>query len=149
MKRIPQLLAIIILAGCASMQTVSPEKLIYQKIIEAPGMTQAQLYDKALQWMAYTFRSSKNVIQYQNQNEFKIIGKGYLDVNYSGLAAVPTYFTLTIETKDGRLRITFSNMGFDNGMPFNNQLQLDAFSMRAYDLVYSLQKSLESPAESW
>ncbi len=52
------------------------------KVIDSVKGSQNQLYIKAYQWMANTFNSAKEVIQMQDKEAGKLIGKGVMKTAY-------------------------------------------------------------------
>ena len=79
-------------------------KVIYQGVVEANGFTQAQLYANAKKWIANTFNSSKDVIQYDD-NSSEIIGKGVLPVQWpvkKMLIPSNAAHTFKLKFKDGK-----------------------------------------------
>ncbi len=139
---------LLVILSCAGQMPLPQNEVVYQEVIEISGKTKEELYENSLKWMAEIFNSSKAVIQYQNKDNGEIIGKGILPVKYT-FAPVNTNFTLIIEIKDEKIRMTFKDMGFDNSMPFNNNNQLDAFKSAAFDMVYSLQKYNKITRSDW
>lgn len=135
------------LTGCVSVPMEGEYE--YVEIIESPGNGKDVLFDKSLKWLAETFKSSKAVIEYQNKDSGEIIGNGSLRVAYTAFGSMNTYFTLLIETKDGKLRMTFKNMRYDQGYSMNSKGQLDTFSNEAYNLVYSLKNYITKKNDSW
>lgn len=79
----------------------------YSEVVEIPDKTADQLYSKANEWFALTFKSANDVIQLKDPIERKIIGKGIKRVDYS-VGRWDTYynasFTLFVQFKDGRYK---------------------------------------------
>jgi hypothetical protein len=88
------------LQSCLSLQTVTVPKT--DKIIEVQG-TKDELYIKANEWMVRTFNNAKSVIQFQDKEAGKIMGK-YL-MNSIGQTGADTYSLITISVKDGATKI--------------------------------------------
>src|SRR5512138_553764 len=74
------------LTGCASTLMLSPNALQVQKVVEAPGLTKAQIIERAKVWSARNFRQSmarwyeendrRSVLQYENAKEGMMIASG-------------------------------------------------------------------------
>ena len=91
---------------CASQTRIqNPEQLNYQQVYEVT-LTKDVIYDKALEWMARTYGSSKEVIELQDKELGKIIGKGITQIKYP-LATIPCEYTIIVEAKDNKFRVTF------------------------------------------
>lgn len=91
------------------------ERTIVQ-VFEAPNYSKDQIFTGAWMWMAEHFKSAKAVIEYENKDEGVIIGNGVIKYPCSGAMecmfkpdwTVP--FTMRVESKDGRFRLTFTNV---------------------------------------
>jgi hypothetical protein len=101
-------ISLLLLCGCATMKTATPEEAQYQNIILLPGMQKDIIYSKTLAWMAETYGSSKSVIELQDKENSRIIGHGvtYFTTIY---VKIPCEYTVSIDIKDGKLRATFNN----------------------------------------
>jgi len=102
-------LAILLFIGCAgvNLTEVKPEERNQTYIFEIE-MNKSQLFDKIIEWMARTYNSSKDVIQMQDKNNGKIIGKGvtsFLNI----YVEIPCEYTVTIDVRDNKYRIIFEN----------------------------------------
>jgi len=87
-----------------------------EQVFEAPGHTKDEIYNAAKIWIAESFRSAKAVIEYDNKDEGTIIGNGLIPYPCKGAfdcLGKPDWkvrFTVRIDTKDDKFRLTFSNM---------------------------------------
>jgi hypothetical protein len=114
------------LTGCAYIKTLPPEQLVVNKIIEAPGMSKAQLFERSKIWLAKTFRQPtsgfaednwrRTVIQYENESKGILIANAAILYPYRNFSG-DTYkegwevrFTLAAEVMDGKARISFSDL---------------------------------------
>ncbi len=135
--RIFLLLSIILsLSICSFSQTELPidEKtglVKYEQIVVIDSTTQGELFSLAMQWFAESFRSSQNVIQYFDKESGKIIGKGNVQIDDTGLGFGGTIhpkqsghvdFKIEFTSKDNRYRIIIedfihvsSEPGFSGG----------------------------------
>ncbi len=115
-------------AGCAGVQTLPPQQLTVRKVLEVPGMTKGHIFDKSKLWIARNFKPYKAVRHYENREtpvvEYANETKGILiatgTINYPGTAFSATEgykrywevtFTMEEDIKEGRVRVTFSNLG--------------------------------------
>lgn len=74
-------------------------------------------------WIAETFKSAKAVIEYENKNDGTIIGNGVIDYPCEGLECFGTSrwrvpFTMRVDTKDDRFRLTFTNVNLELPPPY-------------------------------
>ena len=105
------ILSVIALASCASVPIAPVEERSVQKVHDI-DLTQNEIYDMSLEWMARTFFDSKEVIELKDKDNGKIIGKGI--VTFKGKigwfsANIPCRFTLIVEAKDNKYRTTYNN----------------------------------------
>ena len=117
MKSSVLVLVVALLAGCAGMipAPVKEEDKTFSQVFESPGHSKDFLYEKVRIWMAQNFKSSKEVIEYENKLEGSIIGNGITTYPCSGLECmikigwmVP--FTMRVDVKDDKFRLTYSNL---------------------------------------
>lgn len=110
MKKIFYTIAILVLfVSCATSPTTGPT--MTERIIEVQK-SKSELFVASMDWIAKTFMSAKAVIEYQDKEAGKIVGHGSALVNY---AVIPmnTHFTLTIDTKDNKARISIQGVYFE------------------------------------
>jgi hypothetical protein len=142
----------ILFTGCASQQPVAQSDMMYQEVVELDGKSQTEIYNSVLQALATMFNSSKAVIQYQDKDTGKIIGKGNVDVTYT-IIPVTTCFTITIETKDNKMRVTFTDLYVNDSTlgtsPLTIQGQLDSFTAKAKEIVAALKNSIKTQSTAW
>lgn len=145
MKTLAVVALVGVLAGCENMQPIQESSKTFDRVVEAPGFTKDQLYNGSKMWIAESFKSAKDVIEHHSKEDGVIIGNGVIPypctgMECSGRDRTKVPFTMKVETKDNRFRLTFSNIKIDspevsNGgflivpamtMPMNNQGELDA-----------------------
>lgn len=105
MKNFFLILISLYLVGCVSNQPPELHTLIKVHNI---NLEENQIFEKALQWMAENFNDSKSVIEYKNPETGTIIGKGGTEI-HSGLIMLPVQFTMKVEIKKGKYRVTFDD----------------------------------------
>jgi hypothetical protein len=80
-------------------------KLItYEAVVEIPGATKDQLYDRALEWMAKTYQSANDVVQIKDKEQGKLLAKGGIPYVYHNILSGYVVHTQTIYVKDGRYK---------------------------------------------
>jgi len=153
MKKISMLVGLVAaLFACGTAPaTLQPEERVIQQVIEV-DRPRDELFDLAMEWVARAFRSAQAVIQYQDREAGKIVGKGNMTVTYV-LFSYPTYFTLTIETKDGRVRATVEDayvlVDYENEVPIRKVEQMKRFKPKVLDLFASLEAALRVEKADW
>ncbi len=118
----------LVTAGCAGLQPVPPGQLYVQKTLEAPGMNQEQLYWNSKLWITRNFRpymavwlyqrKTSPLIEYANEKQGILIATGTIPYPYKAFSFTEgnkayweVNFTLEVDVKYGKARITFSNLG--------------------------------------
>jgi hypothetical protein len=110
---------VLVAPGYASAKRPLPltdeEKTVVQ-VFETPDYTKDQVFTASRMWIAEHFKSAKAVIEYENKDEGTIIGNGIIHYPCGGAFEclmksdwnVP--FTMKVESKDGKFRLTFTNI---------------------------------------
>jgi len=88
--------------------------ILYENVISLDSTYKKEvLYKTAKTWFVNTFRNSKEVIQSEDFNSGRIIGKGFIQTPTSiqistdipiGVVGENCYFTIQIDIKDGKYR---------------------------------------------
>ncbi|MDM1049507.1 DUF4468 domain-containing protein [Sphingobacterium hotanense] len=113
------------------------DKIVYEKIIDAPGMSKSELYAASKRFVANAVRSAKSVIQTEDEGTGLIICKGNVTLQHarSRMALIvpgrpvggTKYFTMQFESKEGRCRVRIYDIFEDN-------------TFQPYDRNYSLEE---------
>lgn len=102
-------IALLAITGCAS--TGSDDAITVETemsaIIEVPEKTADELFVLANSWAVDTFNSAEAVIEFSDKEAGMI--KGTFSHSISGLNTYATETTMTIEVREGRVRITFDD----------------------------------------
>lgn len=102
----------VLLAQQISMPIDSASNLIsYQEVVSVEGASKDELYIRATEWFAKTFKSAQDVIQMDDKSAGKVIGKGSAKNYYTVLMSPVEYYlnyTISITTKEGRYRYEIS-----------------------------------------
>lgn len=98
---------VVLLALCVGCATLPVEQITQQDVIDLPGMSKKQIFDKSKLWLASSFRSYKNVAQYEDFAEGKIIGNGSASWYWMRYLDTMTLLArIEIDAKDGKARMT-------------------------------------------
>lgn len=86
-------------------------ELQYQKVLEIPGMSAADLFKQCKKWVASTYKQAANVEQSELENEM-LSGRGNAPgvVKLAAIAYAGLGYNFKIDFKDGRIRYTVYNM---------------------------------------
>jgi len=101
---------------------IDPEtnKITYSEVVLVDSITTKQeLYLNAKEWFVHAFNSAQNVIQFDDKESGKIIGKGLISVG-STLGPVKSSdnlgvvsFVVEIQLKNGKYRYNFTDLWHD------------------------------------
>ena len=96
--------------GCATIMgaKAAPEMRTFEKIIDISGKTKDQIYIKANSWFVETFNSAESVIEFQDKEAGKIIGK-YVFTYTEGVYGYSVKQTVDLEMKDDKVRVKINN----------------------------------------
>ncbi len=107
------------LGGCASMtgmtQTTKPMPEVTEVIV-VDGKSKDQIFDASKIWIAKSFKSANNVVQYEDKASGTIIGKGNIKFPCYDFTSCGAFgndrvnFTVKIDSKDNKARISFSDI---------------------------------------
>lgn len=110
-------LIVALLGGCAAMMADKAKANPYtlEIINEAPELSSDEIYNAARLWIAETFVSGKEVTQLEDSEMGVVVGRGITQVEIGWLTYVDTFFKIRVDSKDGRYRLTFSDVSVDFG----------------------------------
>lgn len=84
--------------------------ICYTEIIQVQDISKDELYNRAHTWFVNAFKSAKDVIQMQDKESGKIMGKGAFQYSIGALLPVlDMTVTITIIAKDGRYKYILNN----------------------------------------
>jgi hypothetical protein len=92
-------------------------KVSYEGAVKVEGASATDLYIKANEWFARTFNSANNVIQMQDKEAGKIIGKGNITAygHFKNFESGIWKFTVSFTAKEGRFRYVISDIYHETG----------------------------------
>lgn len=96
-------------------------RVVYEKVVDAPGKTKTDLYSNAKSWCVTYFKYTKEPIQTEDKDAGRIISKGNLVVPFKGaLGNTIPYddkLMLQLDCKDGKYRYRFYDMSLTSPGP--------------------------------
>lgn len=106
---------LLVLSGCAGMQPAKESSI--ESVVDVPGRTKEQIYVATKIWIAETFHSAKAVIENDDKEAGRVIGNGIIAYPCNGIGCFGKEgwkigFTMRVDTKDQKFRLTFSNITF-------------------------------------
>jgi len=97
-------------------------KIFYEGIVETPNLTKVDLYNNAKQWFVDYFKSSKDVIQNEDKDQGRIVGKGIIFISRKDNGSKGDYndeITIQVDVKDGKYRYRIYNMTIIREVSYN------------------------------
>lgn len=107
------MIATILLTSCAGMEPAKESSI--ESVVDIPGRTKDQIYSSTKIWIAENFHSAKAVIEDDDRAAGRVIGNGLIQYPCSGISCLGKEdwkigFTMRVDIKDQKFRITFSNI---------------------------------------
>lgn len=84
----------------------------YERVIEVPELSKPELFNRGLNYFTYGYTSGKSVIQTEDKELGRIVGKGMYDDVHIGVTLVANvfdcYHIARLDVREGRARILLS-----------------------------------------
>ncbi|MDQ3073808.1 MAG: DUF4468 domain-containing protein [Bacteroidota bacterium] len=92
------------------------QKVIFKEIIKADSIPASELFIKSKEWISSYFNSAKAVIQIEDKEAGKIIGKAYnvIETSVFGYKAVQLHYTFAISIKNGKLKAEITDITYES-----------------------------------
>ncbi|MEJ7664036.1 MAG: DUF4468 domain-containing protein [Hymenobacter sp.] len=93
-------------------------KVSYRAVVQAPGLSEAELYKRAKQWFAEAPSTTKTPLLTDDAAAGRLVGQTGELVRQNVFGAnvqIPLWRTITIEVKPGRFRYQITDFAFDSG----------------------------------
>ena len=120
MKSLPLLVASLFLSGAVYAQKPSlpidekTQKVVYTEVVQVEGVSQAELYKRALNWFKTYFPNPASVIKVQDTTEGKISGQHaiyiYKDIDGAKHKYGQVKYMIEVQVKDGRFKFTINDI---------------------------------------
>lgn len=149
-------LTVLAFTGCAGTppEYAPSEDLFIQRVSEVPGFSKEELFNGTKIWVAKSFSSALDVVQYANRDQGVIVGKTSIPherpSKFGGPDRLELRFTVVAETKDDKIRTTFKDLRLMGGFGFDPLLKSDMEVIRPKleDSVRALVASFEKKTET-
>lgn len=151
--------------SCASLGPDVSGAVEYNEVITTEGMSADDVYIKANMWFVDAFKNADSVIQFSDKASGTIKGKYVSDLIISGYQQYLTTTTITVEVRNGRCRISFTDPsfkeylvngygirmgGFSGGdKPVKAQVMADSLKTEWEKLSLSLKNNLNTKGSEW
>jgi len=106
MKKVLVCLIALTVFGCASADMTEKSD-----VVNVPGMSKQQIFEKARQWITYKFVSGRAVIDYKDLTTGRIIAKGYVFLDSFMGSVMNAYLIATIDCVNGKAKLTLQPSG--------------------------------------
>lgn len=105
------------LVGCVTLPTPTEKKMEdITEVVNIPDKSKDQIFEGSKIWIAQSFKSANNVIQYADKEVGSIIGKGNIQYPCDGFIDCGAFgsdrvnFTIKIDSKDNKARVVISDI---------------------------------------
>lgn len=115
MKALMFVFGVALFVGCASVDLTERSN-----VIDLPGQTKQQIYEKSRQWLTYKFISGRAVMDYSEQSMGRIIAKGSLLLGNIMGSSMYVYLIGTIDSINGKAKISIIPAGCQVGTTRGN-----------------------------
>ena len=153
------------LVGCITIPTPTDKKMEdVVEVIDVPNKTKDQIFEGSKIWIAQSFKSANNVIQYADKETGSIIGKGSIKYPCVGFTDCGAFgndnvnFTIKIDSKDNKARVNISdvtrtnltyvqggfNVNIGKEVPINIVEHQQKISIKLKDVVSQYKTSITS-----
>jgi len=88
------------------------KRITFTAVVNVDSVSKDELYLRVKEWFAKTYNDSKEVIQMDDKESGKIIGKGSIEVFVHSLGLKPygyVKYVITVNVKDSRFKYEISN----------------------------------------
>jgi len=85
-------------------------KVSYEGVVKLDSLSSSDIYTRANEWFAITFNSAKSVIQMNDINSKKIIGKGSTSVLFRSFDGGQFFYTISFFAKEGRYKYIITDI---------------------------------------
>lgn len=120
----------------------STHKFTYTGVVDVPGMTKTDLYVAARSWFVSEYRSADDVIQMEDKEAGRIIGKGFSLVQWQ-MATRYVKHTVQIDLKDGKYRYIVT----DFAVKMNAYLPFESMNSKQYWNISKLHDETDKDAQ--
>ena len=128
------IVSLFVISSCTSSKESTIVKQPYPApfeftLLDTLSGTKEELYIKAFEWVSRTYGSAKAVIDMQDKEAGKIIGKAIVDLDGLKNLSGKVKYLIAIDTKDGKYRCTISNFDHSGTVSYT---RYGPFSSRSY-----------------
>lgn len=121
-------LSLAALSGCAALAPVPVTIGPYEVVQQAPGKTQAQIHDRARLWLAQNLGNSNYAaVQIRDRAAGMLVTNAVAAMPVGAFGtAVDVRFSMQVEAREGRYRVTATNLTYADGVATGRALSPDA-----------------------
>ncbi len=96
------------MVGCVATQPIETK---IERVVQMQDYEKDYIYDSVRMWIAENFKSAKKVIEYEDKETDTIIGNGSVAYPRKSSRVTNITFTMRVDVKNNKFRITFMNLG--------------------------------------
>jgi len=87
-------------------------KISFEEVVEIEGSNKDELYDRGREWFITKYVSAEDVLQLEDKENGKLIGKAISSIPYKSMGAnanMPIRYTIKIYFKEGRYKVVITD----------------------------------------
>ena len=151
-KYLIPIIVVLLFMSCATYdRPIAPEEIrTYEKILEVPNTSKDEIYVKANEWFVHTFNSAESVIQFQDKEAGKIMGKYRFNIVVGHPVSINPGMksTISVDVKVNRAKILIQGLISDFGADISNDLEFVEEARKVWvKLAISLEEYLNQKSE--
>ena len=126
-------------------------KITYSEVVYVDSLAnKEQLFSRAREWFAKAYKSSTNVIQMEDKESGKIVGRALMQVYHKALLSsnMPSghiNYTISIYLKDGKYKYEVTDF-YHTGQMFNNVVGIPDYGS-CENMLNTIHKTMGKPSQ--
>lgn len=108
----------------------------FSEVVQKEGASASELYNKAREWFADAYKSADDVLQMEDEDNKKLVGKAISTLDFGNAMAqveVRMYYTIKIYCKDGRYKYIITDIRYE--APGNQYNGYKTYNYDAEDMI--------------
>ena len=145
------LMLVIVPVGAAdyTMPPLVDGKILYSEVVQVENTPAKELYARAKLFVAEKYKSAPDVIKLDDPEDGILLVKGFMKVPFHGTDPIDVWFTMKIETKDNRFRVSAYDFAFSSKGGVYNGVYIRGQNQQPLDNGYGYITKEGKPRFGW
>ena len=136
-------------AGDYTMPPLVDGKIFYSEVVQVESTPAKELHARAKLFVAEQYKSAPDVIKLDSPENGILLVKGFMKVPFHGTDPIDVWFTLKIETKDNRYRVSAYDFAFSSKGGVYNGVYIRGQNQQPLDNGYGYITKEGKPRFGW